>query len=193
MAYCAYCGSYVGQVSLVPCASCGKPTNGAPGRTPLPGGGSSAVPAVLAVAIGLAVVVGIMGVLAAIAIPNMLTALNRSKQRRTMADIRTMAVALQNYASDHEDKYPVAARAADLRPLLEPKYLSSVPAMDGWGHELRYVTWTGGFAISSGGSDGVFDHMSPDQYTKQATAGFDCDLVYANGEFVQYPGPEPGR
>ena len=32
MAYCAYCGSHVAQVSFVPCASCGNPTNGAPPR-----------------------------------------------------------------------------------------------------------------------------------------------------------------
>ena len=43
--------------------------------------------------IELLIVVAIIGILAAIAIPNLLTAIQRSKQKRTMSDIRTIAVA----------------------------------------------------------------------------------------------------
>jgi len=187
MAYCAYCGSWVDQVSYVPCASCAKPTNGAPARVVLPGGRSSNVPMVLGIAIGIFVVIGIAGILAAIAIPNLLTALQRSRQKRTVADIRSLATALESYAADNNEKYPVAARVEDLSPILEPKYVTRVPTRDGWDHELRYVTWVGGYAISSGGGDGVFEHTSPAEYTKEATQDFDCDIVYSNGEFVRYP------
>ena len=38
--------------------------------------------------IELLIVVAIIGILAAIAIPNLLTAMQRSKQKRTMADMR---------------------------------------------------------------------------------------------------------
>jgi type II secretory pathway pseudopilin PulG len=188
MAYCAYCGSWVDQVSYVPCASCAKPTNGAPARVALPGGRTSNLPLVLGIAIGIFVVIGIAGILAAIAIPNLLTAMQRAKQKRTMADIRSLATSLESYAVDNNDKYPVAARVEDLSPVLEPKYATRLPRRDAWEHELRYVTWTGGYAISSGGSDGVFEHTSPDEYTKGTTQDFDCDLVYANGEFIRYPG-----
>src|SRR5258706_14061259 len=48
----------------------------------------------------LLIVVAIIGILAAIAIPNLLTAMQRSKQKRTMADMRTIATAWEARATD---------------------------------------------------------------------------------------------
>ena len=50
--------------------------------------------------IELLIVVAIIGILAAIAIPNLLTAMQRSKQKRTMADVRTIATAWEARATD---------------------------------------------------------------------------------------------
>src|SRR5437660_10789719 len=50
--------------------------------------------------IELLIVVAIIGILAAIAIPNLLTAMQRSKQKRTMADMRTIATAWEARATD---------------------------------------------------------------------------------------------
>src|ERR1700757_3137885 len=50
--------------------------------------------------IELLIVVAIIGILAAIAIPNLLTAMARSKQKRTMADMRTIATAWEARATD---------------------------------------------------------------------------------------------
>ena len=50
--------------------------------------------------IELLIVVAIIGILAAIAIPNLLTAIQRSKQKRTMSDMRTIAVAWEAHATD---------------------------------------------------------------------------------------------
>ena len=49
--------------------------------------------------IELLIVVAIIGILAAIAIPNLLTAMQRSKQKRTMADMRSVATAWEARAS----------------------------------------------------------------------------------------------
>src|ERR1700704_2238101 len=57
--------------------------------------------------IELLIVVAIIGILAAIAIPNMLTALQRSRQKRTMADMRTIATAWEARATD-VNKYNAA-------------------------------------------------------------------------------------
>ncbi len=50
--------------------------------------------------IELLIVVAIIGILAAIAIPNLLTAMQRAKQKRTMADIRAIATAWEARATD---------------------------------------------------------------------------------------------
>ncbi|MBX3728177.1 MAG: prepilin-type N-terminal cleavage/methylation domain-containing protein [Candidatus Sumerlaeia bacterium] len=56
--------------------------------------------------IELLIVVAIIAILAAIAVPNFLEAQTRSKVSRTKADLRSIAVALEAYAVDHT-KFPV--------------------------------------------------------------------------------------
>ena len=48
----------------------------------------------------LLVVVAIIGILSAIAIPNLINALQRAKQKRTMVSIRNLATAWEARASD---------------------------------------------------------------------------------------------
>lgn len=188
MAYCAYCGSHVAQVSFVPCASCGNPTNGAPARPVTPGGGTNALALVIGIAVAGLVVVMIAGILAAIAIPNFLTAIQRSKQKRTMADIRTVAAALEAYGMDHErEQYPPGTSVEELRSHLQPTYVKALPALDGWGTAMRYAPLSErGYVIVSAGKDKTFQ-SEPEQYTPGATSNFDCDIVFANGSFVQHP------
>src|SRR5262244_2052256 len=47
--------------------------------------------------IELLIVVAIIGIIAAIAIPNLLNAIDRSKQKRTMADMRSVGTACEEY------------------------------------------------------------------------------------------------
>ncbi|MDX1972511.1 MAG: prepilin-type N-terminal cleavage/methylation domain-containing protein [Candidatus Sumerlaeia bacterium] len=61
--------------------------------------------------IELLIVVAIIAILAAIAVPNFLEAQTRSKVSRTLADIRTMRTALESYAVDY-NKYPETDRGA---------------------------------------------------------------------------------
>jgi prepilin-type N-terminal cleavage/methylation domain-containing protein len=56
--------------------------------------------------IELLIVVAIIAILAAIAVPNFLEAQVRAKVSRVVADQRTLATALESYAVDH-NKYPV--------------------------------------------------------------------------------------
>lgn len=86
--------------------------------------------------IELLIVVAIIAILAAIAIPNMLEAQTRSKVSRTKADMRTLATALESYRVDYP-RYPVAyklqdvaidPRIARLAVLTTPvAYVTSVP------------------------------------------------------------------
>jgi prepilin-type N-terminal cleavage/methylation domain-containing protein len=82
--------------------------------------------------IELLIVVLIIAILAAIAVPNFLEAQVRSKVSRTKADIRTLATALEAYAADN-DQYPhvlnppPVSRLYRLKPLTTPiRYISSI-------------------------------------------------------------------
>jgi type II secretory pathway pseudopilin PulG len=195
MQYCAYCGNAIEAVSYVPCPRCGNPSNGAP----RPAAGQ-AVPAliVIIVIVGLVVILAIVGIVAAIAIPNLLTAKQRSAQKRTMGDIRSIGAALESYATDNNEEYPKGATAAELRAVLEPKYMKAVPTVDGWGNSLQYTCLAAspgekcaGYVIASPGKDGRFEHDSLlDTVAGQGsktTTNFDCDIVFSAGQFVEYP------
>src|SRR3954471_17676965 len=91
--------------------------------------------------IELLIVVAIIGILAASAIPNLLTAMQRSKQKRTMADVRTIATAWEARATD-VNSYAAAGTSftfpttnvtgATLDGMLSPTYIKSLPQKDGW-------------------------------------------------------------
>ena len=148
--------------------------------------------------IAIVVAVAFAGILAAIAIPNFLTAQQRASQRRTMADIRSLATAVESYASD-TNEYPKGAAPADLRETLVPKYIKTVPTVDGWGHGLQYICLKDatsqsekciGYVIGSAGKDGRFQHdslLETIAKSEKTTTNFDCDIVFSNGTFVQYP------
>lgn len=68
--------------------------------------------------IELLIVVAIIAILAAIAVPNFLEAQTRAKVSRSRADLRTIAVGVESYAAEW-NKYPVA-QAADA--CLEHRY-----------------------------------------------------------------------
>jgi type II secretory pathway pseudopilin PulG len=198
MQYCAYCGNAVEAVSYAPCPRCGNPSNGAQ-RPPAGAKGTNTAMVVVLVVVGGLVVVAIIGILAAIAIPNLLTAQQRAKQKRTMADIRSLGVALESYASDNNEEYPKGAAPADLRAVLEPKYIKTVPTVDGWGTALQYTCLKDattqsekcvGYVIGSAGRDLRFEHDSLLETLagpEKATTNFDCDIVYSTGKFVEYP------
>src|SRR6266513_212110 len=85
--------------------------------------------------IELLIVVAIIGILAAIAIPNLLTAMQRAKQKRTMADMRTIATAWEARATD-VNKYNAAGAIslptvvlpnATMTTILSPTYIKSLP------------------------------------------------------------------
>src|SRR6266496_4024960 len=79
--------------------------------------------------IELLIVVAIIGIIAAIAIPNLLNAIDRGKQKRTMADMRSIGTAVESYAVDN-NVYPPATDANALRNAVQPIYIKSMPTAD---------------------------------------------------------------
>jgi len=143
--------------------------------------------------IELLIVVAIIGILAAIAIPNLLTAMQRAKQKRSMADMRTIATAWEARATD-VNKYSaagaflpsVAVTEATMDTILAPTYIKAMVANDGWGHGWAFAVDATGtqYSITSYGRDGVAG-TTPTAIT--TTTNFDCDIVYSQGQFIQYP------
>lgn len=161
--------------------------------------------------IELLIVVAIIGIIAAILIPNLIDALQKAKQKRTMADMRNTGTAWLSWVTDQ-----VSAAAAggaittwdgsnydavdDLAETLHPTatffYMSEIPKTDGWKNSFAYG-YTGDplgaqvIAIGSGGRDGKDNPV--DLQVEYVIGSFtptdyDQDIIWADGFFVRWPG-----
>ena len=134
--------------------------------------------------IELLIVVAIIGIIAAIAIPNLLNAIDRGKQKRTMADLRSIGTAVESYNIDN-NFYPTAASVAALAGVLEPVYIKNMPEEDGWGNTMVYTPSSGtGYTVGSGGKNGGALTIVG---SGGATQDFDDAIVFIDGQFVQWP------
>ena len=134
--------------------------------------------------IELLIVVTIIGLIAAMAIPNLISAVDKARQRKTMGDLRQIGNAVEMYAVDN-DTYPKVASYSALQPLIQPGYVKTVSGTDGWNHGWVFsgdTTDGADYTLVSLGKDG-----KPGVITGGATANFDCDIVFANGQFFQWP------
>ena len=140
--------------------------------------------------IELLIVVAIIGIIAAIAIPNLLNAINRGRQKRSMADIRTIGTAIEAYAVDMAF-YPDFAQAAlggTLEANLEPTYVKTVPRADGWREAFLAVSESRFYTLMSMGRDKLSEGDLDDaMFNGRVTQSMDCDIVYSNGSFMSYP------
>lgn len=144
--------------------------------------------------IELLIVVAIIGIIAAIAIPNLLNAINRGRQRRTMADLRSIGTALEAYSIDfnhYPDSTGPGTVNAKLTAYLTPTYIKKLPDNDGWNRSncvdihtslASYTLWSN--ARNGTGACGGFTLVNN---TGGATTSFDDDIIFANGQFVQWP------
>ena len=144
------------------------------------------------------IALAIIAILAAIAIVNYITALERGRQKRSMADMRTIATAWEARATEAKgysaSGYTFPSQPVnydDLRTVLVPTYANPLPQKDGWGQPFEFATdeaWgtlkAQSYGIRSSGADKSFNTTT---YTPGQFESFDCDIVYANGNFVAFP------
>ncbi|HEX2061454.1 MAG TPA: prepilin-type N-terminal cleavage/methylation domain-containing protein [Thermoanaerobaculia bacterium] len=149
--------------------------------------------------IELLIVVAIIGILAAIAIPNLLAAMQRTRQKRTMADIRTIASAWEARATDVSTfaaagsviSWPAATTGVStLESKLIPTYVKNIPLYDGWSTQFR-VGWDASgytYSVKSFGANRVDDTAGTTSAAGGITTNdFDCDMIFSQGTFVMYP------
>jgi general secretion pathway protein G len=147
----------------------------------------------------LLIVVAIIGIIAGIAIPNLLVALQRARQRRTMVDMRNLAMAWEARNVD-AGRYNAAGTLAgldqqiamsNLNTALSPTYIKVLPIHDGWGYPFQAWSSQGWgnaipslqYAVISPGRDGQFAVTE----TLGIVQNFDCDIIFSNGSFLAYP------
>jgi len=131
--------------------------------------------------IELLIVVAIIGIIAAIAIPNLLNAIDRGKQKRTMADLRSIGTAVESYAVDN-NVYPVAADVAALTTSVAPIYIKTMPASDGWSNAFQVASTATAYTLHSFGKDGAGNTC-----TAAVTTLFAEEICFVNGQFLRYP------
>ena len=151
--------------------------------------------------IELLIVVAIIGIIVAIAIPNLLNAIQRAKQKKSMGDMRSIGTAAESYSIDYNAYPPAAAGAVpilyggltyptitvgvNMTAFTSPTYLKVVPLTDGWSSWFLYTVASTNqdYAIVSGGKDGVA--ASP--ANSGPTTNFNVDIVFSDGQFTVYP------
>ena len=152
--------------------------------------------------IELLIVVAIIGIIAALLIPNFLDALQKAKQKRTVADIRNMGTAMFSWLTDQVGASAAGATVnmssytsitrGNLTSALVSQYIQDIPSADGWKGSYYYFLDTANplartvMAIGSGG-------RNKSAVTGSYTVGsfdptdYDQDIVWADGFFVRWP------
>ena len=161
--------------------------------------------------IELLIVVAIIGIIAAILIPNLIDALQKAKQKRTVGDERNVGAAWMSWLTDQvgaaaagggAKTYDVSnltqTTAQEVLNSLYPSttffYIQEVPVNDGWGNPYSYylsdnILGAQVMAIQSAGRDGATGGYEGPVFTVGPfiATNYDRDIVWADGFFVQFP------
>lgn len=156
--------------------------------------------------IELLIVIAIIGIIAALLIPNFLDALQKAKQKRTVADVRNTGTAMFSWLTDQVgaaaagasasdvalSSYGTAVGASALNSVLVPQYMQDVPSADGWKTPYEFFLKTASpldaqvMAIRSAGRNKTFSGASY-SVTSFDPTDYDQDIVWADGFFVRWP------
>jgi len=161
--------------------------------------------------IELLIVVAIIGILAALLIPNAMTAMQKARQKGTMKDIASISTALTDYVTDRgvgPIKEGLLVVNGVIPLALSPFYLKVCPTKDQWGnffwvasgqddgYAIRGCTFAGkdDFIVASLGRDNAgdgWDYLpaAPESGYYQVTSmdDFKLDLIMWNGSWVRVP------
>ncbi len=144
--------------------------------------------------IELLIVVAIIAIIAAIAIPNLMTALQKGRQKRSMGDMKTIATGIESY--DVDNGFYLNVPFDQLRNYLSPFYIQSFPQRDGWNTPFNYVVDTttldiytlvsyGRDRAAGGGLTGSMTYGGTFVCTRMSD--FDTDIFLSNGQFTWAP------
>jgi general secretion pathway protein G len=128
--------------------------------------------------IELMIVILTIGIIASIGIPMLMDAVDRAKQRRSMADMHSIVSANGTYYIDMQDYSP------DLTTLATANYLQVALTLDAWGNPFVYNVGAQTYTLTSLGSDGAGGPAPPVPWINDP---FDPDITVVDGMFTQAP------
>lgn len=160
--------------------------------------------------IELLIVVAILGILAALLIPNAITAIQKAKQKSTMKDIVVISTAVTDFVTDNgvtPTQNGTYAATDAFYTGLSPFYVKVLPLTDQWG--TLYNAYCGtdvdgnygisgaagdDFVIASYGRAGLLESFSFSPTDPEAglfvvsqSSHFNNDLVMWNGSWIRAP------
>jgi prepilin-type N-terminal cleavage/methylation domain-containing protein len=132
----------------------------------------------------LLIVCAVIGLIAAIAIPNLVNAIQRGRQARTVADLRSLSTAVGMYQQDYA-KFPVVSDFEDITVINDilVAYMGGHNRNDAWQRPFRYKSDGDNYTLLSYGLNGAMDQP----WTRGPIHYFDDDLVVEGGAFLQWP------
>ncbi len=144
--------------------------------------------------IELLIVIAIIGIVAAIAIPNLLTALQKGKQKATMGDMKSLGSAIESYLTDNYFVPIGSGSMGSHTAELSPFYIKVMPKTDGWGGAFQYTAGTGVnsdiYSVISYGRDRAETlpwDVANSPYVVSSMTGFAQDIVFSSGNFTWAP------
>jgi general secretion pathway protein G len=142
--------------------------------------------------IELLIVVAIIGIIASIAIPNLLIAFQKGRQKATMSDMKSVGSSVEIYITDwsfapHVADGPITSLQQNW---FQPYYTKILPTRDYWGTLFQYssgiVATLDSYSIESYGRDKI--DSGPDTiYDVVSLYNFNNDIIYSNGFFTVGP------
>ena len=126
------------------------------------------------------VVMIVIGILVMIVVPQLLMSYQKAQDKKALAEIRNIALAIGVYRVDH-DAIPFFDNYADLVELLNNTTgIAPIPPKDAWGHEFYYyATDSANYTLKSLGRDGIENNPA-----KWKDFDADADTIVINGVFV---------
>ena len=159
----------------------------------------------------LLIVLAIIGILSSIMIPNLIIALQKAKQKRTVGDMRNLGTAWMSWLTDQVGAAAAgAAKTYDasgftdhsyaqlfgyLHPLDTFFYMQEIPQFDGWRYPLSFgqaasLSAANVLIICASGADGTLtgnDCTKSYQLAPFIATDFNQDMIWGDGYFIRWP------